>query len=133
MLVVGIIAAALLLLVVFAWLVPPDRGEESALWLIPFYGAFFGALTAAAAGVLYGLALIIWTRRSGRSVRSRAWIGAVGAGIGAFAFWLLYGYVLSGTHGVPVWSGVGGGAGVVAMLVAGPLTARAARRAADPS
>lgn len=132
MIVIGVLAAGLLLFA-FAWLVPPDRGEESSSWLMPFYGGFFGAITAAAASLIYGLALSVWTRRAGRSVASRAWIGAVAAGVGALGFWVLFGYVLSGPYGLPVWSGIGGAAAVLALVVAGPLTARAARRASSQS
>lgn len=53
MFVVGVVAAGLFLFVVFAWLIPPDRGEESAIVLMPFYGGFFGAVTAAASSLLY--------------------------------------------------------------------------------
>lgn len=127
--VVGIVAAGLFLFVVFTWLIPPDRGEESAIWLMPFYGGFFGAVTAAAVSLVYSLALLVWTRRPGHSVTSLAWIGAVAAGLGAFGFWVLFGYALSGPYGLPVWSGIGGASSLLALLVAGPLTARAARRA----
>ena len=133
MFVVGVVAAAVLLLVVFAWLVPPDRGEESAIVLMPFYGGFLGAVTATAANVAYGVGLVVWTRRAGRSVASQAWVGAVAAGAGAFGFWALFGYAVSGMPGLPVWSGVGGASAVLALLIAGPLTARAARRASTGS
>lgn len=126
---VGIVAAGLFLLVVFGWLIPPDRGEEFAIALMPFYGGFFGALTAAAASLLYGLCLVVWARRASRSVASRAWVGALAAGAGALAFWVIFGFALSGSYGLPVWSGIGGASAVLAMVVAGPLTSRAARRA----
>jgi len=132
MLVIGTLAAGLFLFVVFAWLIPPDRGEESVIWFMPFYGGFFGAITAAVASLIYGLVLVVWTRQPGRSVASRAWIGAVAAGTGAFAFWVIFGYVLSGPYGLPVWGGIGGASAALALLVAGPLTARAARRAPSP-
>lgn len=133
MFVVGIAAAGLFLLVVFAWLIPPDRGEESALWLMPFYGGFFGALTAAAASLAYALVLIFWTRRAGRSVGSHAWMGGAAAGVGALAFWVVFGSALSGPYGSPVWGGIGGASAVLALSVAGPLTVRAARRASRSS
>ncbi|WP_336632484.1 MULTISPECIES: hypothetical protein [unclassified Microbacterium] len=132
MFVVGIVAAGLFLFVVFAWLVPPDRGEEDAVWLMPFFGGFFGALDAAAASLSYALALLGWTRRPGRSVGSRAGVGAVAAGVGALAFWMVFGYARSGPDALPVWSVVGAASAVLAVLVAGPLTVRAARRASGP-
>lgn len=129
MLVVGVLAAGVFLFVLFAWLIPPDRGEESVIWVMPFYGGFFGAITAVAASLIYALALLAWNRHAARSVASCAWIGAVAAGAGAFAFWVLFGYALSGPGGLPVWSGIGGASVALAGLVAGPLTARAARYA----
>lgn len=133
MVAVGVVTAGLFLFVVFAWLIPPDRGEESVIVLLPLYGGFFGAVTATAASLTYGVGLAVWTCRPGRSVASRAWIGAVAAGVGAFGFWVLFGYALSGPYGLPVWSGVGGASAVLGLLVAGPLTARAARRASSQS
>lgn len=127
--VIGIVTAAVFLFIVFMWLVPPDRGEESALVLVPFYGAFFGALTAAAASTLYATCMILWTRGPNRSIASRAWLGAFSAGIGALAFWIIFGFSLSGASGIPVWSGVGAGSAALAMLTAGPFTSRASRRA----
>jgi hypothetical protein len=131
MLAVGAVVAGLLLLVVFGLLIPPDRGEESAIALMPFYGAFFGAVTAAAAALIYGVCLAVWTRRRARSVASQAWVGAVAAGAGAAAFWLVFGYALSGAYGMPVWGTVAAASAILAMSVAGPLTARAARRASQ--
>ena len=79
---VGIVVGGLFLLVVFGWLVPPDRGEESVIVALPAYG-----------GLIFGLAL-------------------------------------SGPYGLAVWGAMlGGASAVLAMSVAGPLTARAARRA----
>ncbi len=46
MLAIGAIAGAVFLLVVFGLLIPPDRGEESAIVLMPFVGGFFGLITA---------------------------------------------------------------------------------------
>lgn len=126
MFVVGIVAAGVFLVVVFTWLIPPDRGEADVIWLMPFLGGFFGAITAAAASLSYALALLVWTRRPGRSVGSRAAVGA--AGVGAFAFWMVFGYARSGPDGVPLWGVVGAASAVLAVLVAGPLTVRAARR-----
>lgn len=130
---VGVVTAGLFLFVVFAWLLPPDRGEEFAVVLMPVYGGFFGAVTAAAASAVYGVGLALWTRRPGRSVASRAWVGAAAAGVGAFGFWVLFGYAVSGPFALPLWSGVGGASAALALLVAGPLTARAARRAPRPA
>ena len=123
----AIVGAAFLL--VFGLLVPPDRGEESALLVVPFIGAFFGVLTAAAASALYGFALWLWTRPARRSVASRSWLGAAAAGIGVLGFWLVFGFMLSGTYGLPVWGKLGAVGAGLAMVLAGPLTARASRRA----
>ncbi|GAA1488937.1 hypothetical protein [Brachybacterium sacelli] len=127
--VVGIVTAGVFLFVVFTRLVPLDRGEESALVLMPFYGAFFGALTAAAASALYAICMILWTRERNRSITSRAWLGALSAGTGALVFWIVFGFSLSGISGLPVWSGIGAGSAALAMLTAGSFTSRASRRA----
>lgn len=126
---VGVAVGALLTLVVFAWLIPPDRGEEGVLAFMPVLGGFFGAMTAVAASVLYALCLALWTHRPGRSIASRAWVGALSAGGGALVFWIVFGLALSGSSGLLLGAWFGGASAVVAMLVAGPLTSRAARRA----
>lgn len=125
----GVVAGGLLLLVVFGWLIPLDRGEESALLLMPFYGGFFGLITAGAASLAYGVCLGLWSRRPGRSIGSRAAIGTLSAGLGALAVWVLFGLASSGPASLPVWGGIGAACGLFAMLIAAPLTARAARRA----
>lgn len=129
MFVIGIVAAGLFLFIVFGWLIPPDRGEQSAIVLMPFYGGFFGAITAAVASLFYSVALGSWIRRPGRSVTSRGAVGAIAAGTGALVFWLVLGYSLSGVYGLPVWGGIGAGSAAFAVLVAAPLTVRASRRA----
>jgi hypothetical protein len=127
---VGIVVGGLFLLVVFGWLVPPDRGEESVIVALPAYGGFFGALTAASASLIYGICLGLWTQRRRRSIASRAWVGGLSSAAGALGFWLIFGLALSGPYGLAVWGAMFGGASaVLAMSVAGPLTARAARRA----
>jgi len=126
---VGVVVGGLFFLAVFGWLIPPDRGEESAIALMPIVGGIFGALTAAAASLIYGLCLKLWIHRRGRSIASRAWVGALSAGAGALVFWTVFGLVRSGPDGVRAWSVIGVAAAAVAALVAGPLTARAARRA----
>lgn len=128
MLAIGAIAGALFLLVLFGFLVPPDRGEESAIALMPFVGGFFGLITALVSGATYYMGLSLWTRRPHRSVKSRTWLGAACAALGALGFWLLFGFTLSSWPGVPVWGGIGAASGSVAALVAGPLTARSAQR-----
>jgi hypothetical protein len=129
MLVGGVVLGGLLFVAAFGVLIPPDPGEETAIVFMPFYGGFFGALTGAVASGFYGLCLTYWTRRTARSVRSRAWVGALSAGIGALAFWTAFGFAVSGPGATAVWSVIGGTAAGPAMLIAGPLTARAARRA----
>jgi hypothetical protein len=125
---VGVVVGGLSLLALFGLLIPPDRGEEAAIALMPFYGGFFGALTAAAASLAYGLCLLLWTRRTGRSIASRAWVGALSAGAGALGFWVIFGLARSGPYGLSVWGLIGAVAALIAMLVAGLLTGRAARR-----
>jgi hypothetical protein len=125
---VGVAVGAVFLLL-FAWVVPPDRGEEGVIVLLPFVGAFFGAVTAGVAALGYWFALALWTRPARRSVPSRALMGAIGAGAGAMVFWIGFGFALSGAYGLPVWGVLGLICALIAALVAGPLTARAARRA----
>ena len=91
----GIVVGGLFLLVVFGWLLPPDRGEEFAIVMLPAYGAFFGALTAASASVVYGISLVLWSRRRHRSIASPAWVGGLSSAAGALAFWLVFGLALS--------------------------------------
>jgi heme exporter protein D len=129
LLAVGAVVGAAFFLVIFGLFIPPDRGEESVLVLIPFLGACFGLFAATASSVLYGLGVWLWTRGVARSVASRAWVGAGSAGFGVLALWLVFGFLRSGTYGLPVWGGIGVASAALAMLVAGPLTARAARRA----
>ena len=97
---------------------------------LPAYGGFFGALTAASASLIYGICLALWTQRRRRSIASRAWVGGLSSAAGALGFWLIFGLALSGPYGLAVWGAMlGGASAVLAMSVAGPLTARAARRA----
>lgn len=128
MLAIGVIAGAVFLLVVFGLLIPPDRGEESAIVLMPFVGGFFGLITALVSSATYYLGLFLWTRRPHRTGSSRAWLGAACAAFGAVGFWLIFGFTLSNWPGVPVWGGIGVVAGILAALIAGPLTTRAAQR-----
>ncbi|BDV31590.1 hypothetical protein OAU46_03215 [Microbacterium terricola] len=132
MLGVGIVVGGLFLFVVFGWLVPPDRGEESVIVVLPAYGGFFGALTAASASLTYATCLALWTRRRRRSIASRAWVGGLSSAVGALGFWLIFGFVLSGPYGLAVWGAMlGGASAILAMSVAVPLTVRAARRARE--
>lgn len=128
MLAVGAIAGAVFLLVVFGLLIPVDRGEESAIVIMPFVGGFFGLITALVSSATYYLGLFVGTRRPHRSVSSRAWLGAACAALGALGFWLIFGFTLCSWPGVPVWGGIGAAAGILAALIAGPLTAQAAKR-----
>ena len=124
----GLVVGALLLLLVFGLLIPPDRGEEIAMVIVPLYGAFFGGVTGVAASLVYGASMMLWTRREDRSIASRAWVGALSAATGALAFWLVFGLALTGPVGIAVWGGIGAASAAVVIMVAGPLTARAARR-----
>jgi hypothetical protein len=123
----GVILGAAFFLIVFSWLVPPDRGEESAGFMMPFVGAFFGAVTTLAASVTYVLVMGVWTRRPDRPVAFGGWLGAASAAGGAVIFWLVFGMAVSGAHGLRLWGAVGAGCAVIVALIAGPLTVRAAR------
>lgn len=125
---VGTSVGGVFLLVVFGLFIPVDRGEESAILLMPFVGAFFGFVTALVSSATYYVGLFVWTRRPHRSVSSRGWLGASCAALGALGFWLSFGFTLSGWSGVPVWGGIGVAAAILASLIAGPLTVRAAHR-----
>mgnify|MGYP004518803063 CR=1 FL=1 len=127
----GVVLGGLLFVVI--GLLTPDPGEESSiafvlLFLFP-YGAFFGTVVAVVASLFYAVGLASWTRRTDRSTASRAWVGGLSAGTGALALIVVGGFVLSGPFALPLWAAVGAACAVVALLVAAPLTARAARRA----
>ena len=125
---VGVVGTGAYFFVFFAWIAPPSPGVNFALEMMPIWGGLCGAVTAAAASVVYGVCVALWTRRPRRSVTSRAWVGAMSAGVGAFAFWTLLGYAVGGARALPTWSILALAAGAGAALIAGPLTARAARR-----
>ncbi|WP_103663179.1 hypothetical protein [Microbacterium sp. CJ77] len=55
--------------------------------------------------------------------------GVVAGGLLLLAVWVLFGLASSGPAGLPVWAGIGAACALFAMLIAAPLTARAARRA----
>jgi hypothetical protein len=126
---VGVGLGAVLMSVVFGWLVPPDRGEESVIFLMPFFGGVVGAVSAIAASVGYWCGVGFWVRRAGRTVASRAWVGGLAAGVGVATLWIMCGFTMSGGHGLVVWVPVGSFCGLIALAVATPLTVRAARRA----
>lgn len=126
---VGVVGTGAYFFVYFAWIAPPSPGVNFAPETMAAWGGFSGAVTAAAASVVYGVSVALWTGRPDRSVASRAWVGAMSAGIGAFAFWTLMGYTVGGARALPLWSIVAAVAGVCAALTAGPCTARVARRA----
>lgn len=128
MLAVGAIAGAVFLLIVFGLLIPVDRGEESAIIHMPFVDGFFGLVTALVSSAAYYLSLFLWTRRPHWTIRSRAWLGAACAALGAVGFWLIFGFTLTSWPGGPVWGGIGAAAGMLAALIAGPLTTLAAQR-----
>jgi hypothetical protein len=133
---IGSIIGAALFFLVLGILVPPDRGEESVITVLPFMGAFVGAANSLAAAVAYLLGMFGWTRRAGRSVRSRAWIGAGSAAAGAALVWVGFGIAWNSGYAWAVWGAIAVFTALLAAVVAGPLTARAARRAdraTDPS
>ena len=125
---VGVVGTGAYFFVLFAWIAPSSSGVNVAPETMAIWGGFSGAVTAAAASVVYGVSVALWTRRPDRSVASRAWIGASSAGVGAFAFWALLGYIVGGPA-LLSWAVVATVAGVCAALTAGPFTALAVRRA----
>jgi len=126
---VGVGLGAVLMGVLFGWLIPPDRGEESVVFVMPFFGAAVGAVSATAASLGYWIGMGLLIGREGRTVASRAWGGGLASAIGAATLWIVYGFAMSGSYGLVVWVPTGLVCGAVAAAVAGPLTARAARRA----
>jgi hypothetical protein len=129
LLLAGAVVGAALFFVLFGFLLPPDRGEESVVPFMPIMGAFFGGLTGLGAGAAFLLGLFGWTRRRMRSVRSRAWIGAGSAAVGAALVWISVGIAWNSVYAWAVWGPIALFSALLAAVVAGPLTARAARRA----
>lgn len=125
---VGVVGTGAYCFVLFAWIAPSSSGVNVPPETMAIWGGFSGAVTAAAASVVYGVSVALWTRRPDRSIASRAWVGALSAGIGALGFWVLLGCAVGGFALLP-WAVVVTVAGVCAALTAGPFTARAARRA----
>ncbi len=104
----GAVVGAVLFLVVFGFLVPPDRGEESVIVFMPFVGALFGVLTSFAASVAYLVGLQLGTRNLNRSVPSLALIGAGSAAAGAALLWIgVGGAARFGTAGLAIWGILG--------------------------
>ncbi|MET0297024.1 MAG: hypothetical protein ABW024_06455 [Microbacterium sp.] len=127
--VVGAGLGAAMMTVLFGWLIPPDRGEESVVFAMPLFGAAVGAVSALAASAGYWIGEGFWIRKAVRTVASRAWVGGLAAGAGVATFWIVYGFAMSGGFGLVVWIPIGVICGLIALIVATPLTARAARRA----
>lgn len=112
----GIILAAIQLLYV-----PSEPGQQPGdVFIMAIFGSLAGVLTATTASLVYRLCLGVSIRRPRRSIASRAWIGTGAAGLGALALW-----AVGGVYGMLV----GLIPTLIAMVVAGPLTVRAARRA----
>lgn len=125
---VGSLVGAAFFFVVFVFLIPPDRGEESIAPFMPIMGAFFGGVTALVASMSFLLCLFAWTRCRSRSVRSRAWVGASAAGGGAGLVWVAVGLAWNSVYAWAAWGSIALISALLAAAVAGPLTRRAARR-----
>ncbi len=107
--------------VIQASYVPSEPGQQAGdVFIMAVLGALAGVLTATTASLVYRLCLGAWVRRPHRSIASRAWIGTGAAGVGALALW-----TVGGIYGM--WFGLI--PTLIAMVVAGPLTVRGARRA----
>lgn len=115
------LAGGLILFTAAAWFMPSEPGDQfGGAFVLAVYGSVAGLLTATTASLMYRFCLGPWTRRAHRSRASRAWVGTGAAAVGAYAPWLVF-----GIYGL--WLGLV--PALIAMMVAGPFTARAARRA----
>lgn len=124
----GSVTGALVCAVLFGFLIPPDRGEEGVVWVLPFYGAFVGFVAVLPAVLGFWVALLLWTRSRQRSVASRAAVATASAAGTAFVFWLAVVTAATGGYGVVLGLFSGGLTAVVTVAIVGPVTVRAARR-----
>jgi hypothetical protein len=131
---VGAVAGCVLM-AALALLAPADPWPGTGLFvLFLLWGSLLGIVGALGASAGLALTLLVWTWRRSRGVASRAWLGALGAAVGAAVIWLLVGFVswLVGVDGADallfaVFMALL--SAVIAGAAAGPITARAARRA----
>ena len=119
--------------ILFPFLVPPDAGEDDLMLrvVLAVWGAAFGGVVAAVAAVSFAIVVGVWAGDRERSAGSRGWMGALGAGAGAAAAWIVFGALQNNPYAWGLWVGLAIVSGALAALVAGPLTMRAARRAAS--
>ncbi len=127
--IVGTVVGGLLFFVVFGFLLPPDRGEESAVPIVVVFGVVLGAATGVAASLGFALAVWVWTRGPARSPASIAAMAALGAGGGVALSWAAYGLATWTIGAWTVWGAIAVVLGLLAAAVAAPATARAVRRA----
>jgi len=125
----GTVAGAVVCGILFGFLIPPDRGEEGVVWVMPLYGAFAGFVAVLPAIVGFWAGLLLWTRTRTRSVASRAAVATVSAAGAALAFWVAVVAAMTGGYGVVLGLILGGLTAAVTATIVGPATIRAARRA----
>lgn len=125
----GAVSGAVVFTLLFGFLIPPDRGEEYVVWIMPLYGAFVGFVAVLPAIVGFWAGLLSWTRTSARSVTSRAAVATTSAASAALVFWAAVVTASTGGYGVVLGLFLGGPTAVVTAAIVGPATVRAARRA----
>lgn len=125
----GTVAGAVVCGLLFGFLIPPDRGEEDVVWIMPLYGAFAGFVAVLPAIVGFWAGLLLWTRTPARSVSSRAAVATTWAAGVALVFWVAVVTATTGGYGLLVGLFLGGLTAVVTAAIVGPATVRAARRA----
>ncbi|MBQ9915765.1 MAG: hypothetical protein IJO71_01020 [Microbacterium sp.] len=125
----GTVAGAVACGILFGFLIPPDRGEEDVVWIMPAYGAFAGFVAVIPAILGFWVGLVSWTRTSARSVSSRAAVATASASGAALLFWVATVTAANRGYGIVLGLFLGGLTAVVTAAIAGPTTVRAARRA----
>lgn len=125
----GTVAGAVVCGLLFGFLIPPDRGEEYVVWVMPLYGAFVGFVAVLPAIVGFWVGLLSWTRTSARSVSSRVAVSTASASGAALVFWVAVVTAMTQGNGVVLGLFLGGLTAAVTAAVVGPVTVRAARRA----
>ncbi len=125
----GAVAGAVVCGLLFGFVIPPDRGEENVVWVMPLYGAFVGFVAVLPAIVGFWAGLLSWTRTAARSVSSRAAVATLSAAGAALVFWAAVVTVTTGGYGTVLGLILGGLTAVVTVAIVAPATVRAARRA----
>lgn len=104
----GTVAGAVVCGILFGFLIPPDRGEEDVVWIMPAYGAFAGFVAVVPAVVGFWVGLVSWTRTSARSVSSRAAVATASASGAALLFWVATVTATTGGYGIVLGLFLGG-------------------------